>query len=209
MCQSPSSRTTHDLKTILTLCDGAPQFFQAFNSYTLWSFISDITEWQVYVLSILFGIVSVGNILTTLLTLLEKYKRTGSKPSSASRAPRQRDKEGSSPEESPTNSRRSLILPCCCCAQHPTSPLFFRWWRLLGFSFRKHTPSTAQHPKGPKEWELLKRHLRAQPAVAMYRFPPQIDSSSIEVPVACTFLAGSTPRCFSSCACYSSLLSHL
>jgi hypothetical protein len=50
--------------------------FQLYNAYTLWQLahVSTTHEWQVFVLSIVFFILFLGNILTTLSVLRDKLR---------------------------------------------------------------------------------------------------------------------------------------
>ncbi len=50
--------------------------FQLYNAYTLWklSYTSTTHEWQVFVLSIIFFVLFLGNFLTTLSVLREKFR---------------------------------------------------------------------------------------------------------------------------------------
>lgn len=55
-------------------------FFQLYNAYTLWQLahLSTTHEWQVMVLSIIFSILFLGNILTTSSVLREKLREKAS-----------------------------------------------------------------------------------------------------------------------------------
>ena len=50
--------------------------FQLYNAYTLWQLahLASTHEWQVYVLAIIFFVLFLGNILTTLSVLREKVR---------------------------------------------------------------------------------------------------------------------------------------
>ena len=50
--------------------------FQLYNAYTLWQLAHESTtnEWQVFVLSIIFFVLFLGNISTTLNVLREKFR---------------------------------------------------------------------------------------------------------------------------------------
>jgi len=50
--------------------------FQLYNAYTLWKLAHASTthEWQVFVLSIIFFVIFLGNFLTTLSVLREKFR---------------------------------------------------------------------------------------------------------------------------------------